>query len=617
VDGRPLSTSRGIAHEIAKIFKQYVRVAASKSETSKSISDPFMCLHILCPRGTYDVNVEPAKDDVLFEDRDLVLNLINGLFREYYGELDGAAKSLPKQIKETASSCDQVSAGFELLMARKPATQLPRDPATPFRDDIPNKSISQRSLHSENDILPVEISSSEALENSGQADTTKTKRSSFVNPWSISRINASFQTPRSEKILLNNSSPVGLSSGSLQGSMGKETEPRSLQHSPNTTNLPSPPTSRLTFGSPVRHRRQQVKGSLDSSPESRRMSSGRRAERERARERYGNGALDTGFQKTTQTSLQQTPVEHIPSQDPSEDLSELSLSSLAQERFGSPAIASHEGGHDDERSSACSEAHSMGGSPLEPAQLDTFLSNNQDAEAPVSMDSGRGFPVLERWAAQLHGDNNHEEPTDLERALDFEKRKKEAIQNKRLQLKNRERPLSSHPTQISNPTHSSRYLAAKAALTSSQSSVGEPVSAIKISSHDSRAYLMRQQEVSSVDETSANDAKGRRPLTNRLPFERIPDGSNLHDVGTTCQVDLSPESEIFRTHTWEDLYIQTGDEATAFSSSDMEECMPLWNERLAIILKQQYQSKDTSLSPSSKIDLSSIISQHLRDFDEK
>jgi hypothetical protein len=615
VDGRPLSSIRGVGQEVVKIFKNHVRAAASKIETSNPVSDPFLCLHILCPRGSYDVNIEPAKDDILFEDRGLVLHLVEELFREHYGGLDGAMKSPSDQSKENASRYDKVSGGFELLMARKPGTDLvtrPNDSRHSLSDTLPNTPLSHRLLHSDHDIPPAQVLDSEVPEVPeipDLSDSTRAKGSRFVNPWSISRINASFQTPRRESVSFNISSPVDLSSGSLQGLMRRPSESGSLQHSPNGSNLPSPATSRFSSGSPVRPRRQQEQELPDSSPEDHRMSSSRRAERERDRARYGNGALDTWFQRTTQVSLQQKPFEDITCQGPSE----LPLSSLAQERFGSPAQAAQDGVCDDEENDGCSEPSSQGSSQHS-ARDDTMLLNSQDGHVTVSMDSGRGFPVLERWAAQLREDGGLKEPSDLEKALDFEQRKKEAIQSRRLQFKNGERPSSSQPATISHPTQSSRYLAAKAALTSAKPLIGEPVSASKLSPHDPRAYLMRHQEIS-VEKGSVNNAKARRLLTSRLPFERIPDGSDLHDLSMTCTIDLSSKSICFRSRICEDSFIKSGNEAMAFSVSDVENCLPFWNERLALIMKQQYQPKDNSLLPRSTIDLSSIISQHLKRFD--
>ncbi|KAJ5971394.1 uncharacterized protein N7479_001312 [Penicillium vulpinum] len=601
VDGRPLSSSGGIGHEIVKIFKPYVRAAASKNESTKSVSDPFLCLQILCPQGTYDVNIEPAKDDLLFEDRDVVLALVENLFRDHYGEIDGREARTSNQGKESASRSDRAPGGFELLMARKPATDPPtqtRDPENPFRGAIPHTPLSQRTLQSKYDFSPVVPSSSKGPESQEELSTARTKRSSFVNPWSISRINASFQTSGRGSNSINQASPVDLSSGSLQGPIGRESQSRGFQHSPNS-DLASPSTSRLASGSPVRRRRHHPQGSTDSSPESNRISSTRRAERERDRDRYGNGALDTWFQRTTQVSLQQDPVEEAPTQEPDSP-----LSLLAQQRFGSPADSSPNIIHVDAQNDGCSDS---------PSNNSLTLEDHGD-HITEAMDSGRGFPVLERWAAQLHEGVTHEQSSDLdlEKALDFERRKKEAIQNSRTRFKKNDKPSGSQSAPISHSPHGNRYLAAKAALTSSQTSIGEPVSATMLSPHDPRAYLIRQERDYPIDEPSTNDGKARRLLTSRLPFERIPDGSDLHDLGYTWSVDLSSSSNSFKQNLPEDLYTENENGTTALSASDLETCLPLWNTRLMLIMKQQYKNKDESKPLSVEIDLAATISQHLR-----
>ncbi|CAI7591245.1 unnamed protein product [Penicillium glandicola] len=612
VDGRPLSSNRGIGHEIVKIFKPYVRVAASKSESSTSVSDPFLCLQLRCPRGTYDVNIEPAKDDLLFEDRDVVLALADNLFRDLYGELDGTETRTSNQAKENASRTEKASGGFELLMARKPATELstqPRDPEEPFSEAIPHTPLTQKPLRSEYPFSPVVPSSSKGPESPDESTTARNKRSSFVNPWSISRINASFQTPRRGGNSLNQTSPADLSSGSVQESIRRESESRGFQHSPNS-DMASPLTSRLASGSPVRRRRQHPQESTESSPETNRISSARRAERERDRDRDGNGALDSWFQRTTQVSLQQKVVEEAPTQEPDSP-----LSLLAQQRFGSPTNTSPNIVHVDGQNDGCSDSPSRNSITLETDDNGPSLPEDQGDNIAESIDSGRGFPVLERWAARLHEGVSHEEPSDLEKALDFERRKREAIQNSRARFKQNDKPSSSQSAPISHSPHRSRYLAAKAALTSSQISIGEPVSATTLSPHDPRAYLIRQERDSSAGDPSTNNGKARRLPTNRLPFERIPDGSDLHDLGLSCSVDLSPGSNLFKRNIQEDLYTESDNETTAFSASDLETCLPFWNERLMLIMKQQFKNKDESKPLSIQIDLDGIISQHLKDLD--
>ena len=50
------------------------------------LSPSFLALLIFCPLGTYDVNVEPGKDDVLFDSQFLILSAIEDLFKEVYRE---------------------------------------------------------------------------------------------------------------------------------------------------------------------------------------------------------------------------------------------------------------------------------------------------------------------------------------------------------------------------------------------------------------------------------------------------------------------------------------------------------------------------------------------------
>ncbi|CAG8901430.1 unnamed protein product [Penicillium egyptiacum] len=609
VDGRPLSSSRGIGHEIVKTFKRYIRVAASKNESSKSVSDPFLCLQIRCPRGTYDVNIEPAKDDVLFEDRDVLLVLVEDLFHDHYGGLGRAEGRTSNQGKEDACTSDGGPGGFELLMARKPTTDLSsqaRDPENPFSEAIPRTPLSQKPLRSEYAFSSAVHSSGKDHESPDESVTARDKRSRFVNPWSISRINASFQTPRRGTNSLNQASPVDLSSGSLQGQVRRASESRGFQHSPNS-DLISPLTSRLASGSPVRRRRQHAQESIESSPKNNHISSARRAERERDRDRYGNGALDTWFQRTTQVSLQQNPVEEGPTQEPDSP-----VSFLAQQRFGLPTNTSPKIVHLDGQNDGCSDSPSKNSITSEAARHVPSQPEHQDDYITESMDSSRGLPVLERWAARLHEGVSHEEPSDVEKALDFERRKKEAIQNSRTRFKANGKPSSSQTAPVSHSPHRSRYLAAKAALTSSQSSIGQPFSATTLSPHDPRAYLIRQERDLSTDEPSTSNGKARRLPTNRLPFERIPDGSDLHDLGLTCSVDLPSGSNSFKWNMPEDLYTESDNKATAFSASELETCLPFWNERLMLIMKQQYKSKDESKPLSIQIDLAAIISQHVQ-----
>ncbi|KFY84465.1 hypothetical protein V500_09258 [Pseudogymnoascus sp. VKM F-4518 (FW-2643)] len=83
VDSRPVSCTRGTLKKVISSYKQHIRAFAAKA--SKEVpKDPFIYLRITCPIGSYDPNIEPAKDDVLFEDEDAVLSAAEKLFKPLY-----------------------------------------------------------------------------------------------------------------------------------------------------------------------------------------------------------------------------------------------------------------------------------------------------------------------------------------------------------------------------------------------------------------------------------------------------------------------------------------------------------------------------------------------------
>ncbi len=98
--------------EVISIYKPYLRSANSSEDDSK-ITDPFLCMNIACPRRSYDVNVEPAKDDLLFTNAELLICLAEKCFEIVYGKLK---KSLPQaNVHKTTTK----PSGIGIMLARK------------------------------------------------------------------------------------------------------------------------------------------------------------------------------------------------------------------------------------------------------------------------------------------------------------------------------------------------------------------------------------------------------------------------------------------------------------------------------------------------------------------
>ncbi|PWY89195.1 hypothetical protein BO70DRAFT_331061 [Aspergillus heteromorphus CBS 117.55] len=471
IDGRPLSATRGIAQDIAKLYKSYIRSTAS------NLTDPFLCLHVVCTQASYDVNVEPAKDDVLLEEPQELLSMVEDLLCEVYGaQADRTERQAPK-VKERVTYKNP----FDLLLARK-------SPGRPTQSSSGGNFTSARFVAQ----TPAASPDKSAENRIGpRANPWKNFITPTVPNGVTSRDDARVTSPMKRNSDLPCSSRSFFPSPSASSA---KTSPASATHSPGM------PTS----GSPIQTR----------------------ASRERDRERYGNGSLDTWFAKTTLVSL---------SADKPGEPVERPLNELAHERFGPQGPVST---HEQKRFSPEEPVgtQSVCHTPTQDAAVDR-TAEPEDIE-PELQQRHAGQPVLERWSARLHqlSKTAHE---GLQTALDFENRKRDAI------LLWRE--------QQSNP-HLSRYQAARAALQPADES--KPV----LNPHDPRSYLMRQR----AQNEDPGTGKVKRINTNKLPLENIPDGWELHDVG----LKADPAPATFLTIAKTDLYARCGEQSDAFTADD-------------------------------------------------
>ncbi|GAB1736535.1 hypothetical protein NU219Hw_g7682t1 [Hortaea werneckii] len=94
VDGRPVSSSRGTLKQIQKIFRESLSAAGLES-----VKEPFIYLAIECPSASYDPNVEPAKDNVLFEEPDRLIGVARKLFDEVYPTKRPSSEATAKTVQ--------------------------------------------------------------------------------------------------------------------------------------------------------------------------------------------------------------------------------------------------------------------------------------------------------------------------------------------------------------------------------------------------------------------------------------------------------------------------------------------------------------------------------------
>ncbi|PTB36909.1 hypothetical protein M441DRAFT_72973 [Trichoderma asperellum CBS 433.97] len=86
VDSRPLSSTCDIAKKITAIFKNHLNRVTGSNESCTSVSNPFLRLNIRCPAHSYDANVTPLKDEVVFGDENKITASFEGLCQRIYSE---------------------------------------------------------------------------------------------------------------------------------------------------------------------------------------------------------------------------------------------------------------------------------------------------------------------------------------------------------------------------------------------------------------------------------------------------------------------------------------------------------------------------------------------------
>ncbi|OTB08692.1 hypothetical protein M426DRAFT_7418 [Hypoxylon sp. CI-4A] len=84
VDGRPVTGKRGTMKKLSSIYSEHICAFFQRINPGAMLKDCFLRLNVRCPPGSYDANVEPSKDDILFSDEKIVLDGFKDLCREVY-----------------------------------------------------------------------------------------------------------------------------------------------------------------------------------------------------------------------------------------------------------------------------------------------------------------------------------------------------------------------------------------------------------------------------------------------------------------------------------------------------------------------------------------------------
>lgn len=153
-------------------------------ENLHDCKDPFLYLHIICPSGSYDVNVEPAKNDVLFADADFVIAKLERFLSSIYGELQ-----TPKV--GSRSIANSRPGDFDMLLARKPRPTDSRLWTADCRGGrIPSK-IHNLGEQVEDHHAHHAIDSNTVLQTQDYDEEAALRDVRISNPWTFAKINTS------------------------------------------------------------------------------------------------------------------------------------------------------------------------------------------------------------------------------------------------------------------------------------------------------------------------------------------------------------------------------------------------------------------------------------------
>ena len=205
VDARPVSAARGTAKQLVKLCRDAFRKGRRDADGVKEL---FVFLHIRCPPASYDANVEPAKDDVLFDSPEVIVEGVKSLLAIAYGDQDvegSPARQVADTSEERRSSRPQQGDVPTPSEWSAPATTLglehrPRSPAPEPLEAVEGVSdvtnVRRRKRPREDDKPPDDRLIHSDIE--------------LSNPWVLSKLNAPLRLGRDHTTGLASNPPRDL-----------------------------------------------------------------------------------------------------------------------------------------------------------------------------------------------------------------------------------------------------------------------------------------------------------------------------------------------------------------------------------------------------------------------
>ena len=586
IDSRPVSHEKGTMKKIVTLFKKYIR--DSLCDSTEKVKNPFIRLSIKCPVASYDANVEPSKDDVLFSNEAVVLGLAEKLFKEVYGEL--------KAVSVISASLEKEPDDLDLLLAREPEAteQLPKgatrksttmlepslclpeyftlpqsspNPSSVFRASSPMTNDSPgSSATAMEDISDEQIGSgsrkwgftmskdfTEEVDDGRQHGRSQ---SHFRSPQQHTPYREDSGAPLNPWVIAKMTAPI---SHKLDTS-----EPRSLVYQPlSDIRMPSvSPASSNELAPPVNFPRQTL------------HSDDVRAIQSSVSRRYSASSVHPQLEEEGFIGDQVLPTTtRLPNEF-------VSARSFTEDALVSPTRTAPKK-YVRSRGPSNVFVSPLTTSDTQVAQLDGFVQATLFGKNPRRRRQSSGCQVM------LQNELNQ----DLDWAMDFELRKQDATRRRREGVRAAEMAAaflsSSGPTRSS--PHKNRYNAAIASLNFTQPEPDTSEATLQsqvpfmttLPDKDPRAYLMRRQK----------NAQGDRPMSmrtksTRLPLERIPQEALVHDLVFNMTIDTKKLQTALKALVVDDVFVRRGGVSAGLEIEEadrpmldrkLQEIINIWN----------------------------------------
>jgi DNA mismatch repair protein MutL len=594
VDSRPVSHEKGTMRKIVALYKTYLKVGLGDANEVRS---PFIRIDIKCPLGSYDPNVEPAKDDVIFGNEYLVLDSFENFFKEFYGEKQVISKSTSQA--NPANSFDN----FSLLLARKPEDH--RSPIgempDPSHDNPPSEgpdfeAISP-STRNTDPTRQVEDSLFVPESDDAYVEAEKNRRS-----WGVGMSkNFDDVVPKPKGPVRDHNIPKSSAANQEEPSsslnpwiIAKMTAPVRSDVEVSSSRLQSSPTSGMEGehhvpdrDSATRQNRGQV---FLNSPTS---QYGSRMPQRAPRRRYSNEVrLDSLVPNTSQLEIsrslrhrsedcniysEQRPAVTREALCNTDDTARLrpQPSGLSSSGFGVELPDFNEQ-HLHRRPNDFVSARSITENfPMTPSATQRRSTAKQSSRVnnPFSVPRriGGSEPsdklqqtTLPTFQGQLESPREQDTRSELEWAMEYEQNKEAANRTRRQQLRlaRKEAEAEPSPGRARSSPHKNRYNAAIAALggdtTTTMTDPPEPKTTLP--PKDPCAYLIKHQRLKAPSDSNeaAKPARNTRLKSTKLPLEKIPEHLRTHNLVLKLSTDPDSIGKSVDVYSLHDPWISRG-----------------------------------------------------------